>query len=74
MTTLQTFMKHCNDNWHKHITLGEVGHKLKDFLADEEKMIKDAMMHALDEDGHTGEWKSKFINNYYEKITDDINY
>ena len=32
----------------------------------EEKQIKDAMMYALDEDGHTGEWKVKFIDDYYK--------
>jgi hypothetical protein len=34
----------------------------------EEKMIKDAIMYALDEDGHTGEWKIKFANDYYEAL------
>lgn len=32
----------------------------------EEKQIKDAMMYALDEDGHTGDWKVKFIDDYYK--------
>lgn len=32
----------------------------------EEKQIKDAMMYALDEDGHTGDWKFKFIDEYYK--------
>jgi hypothetical protein len=29
--------------------------------------IAEAMMHALDEDGHTGRWKIIFIENYYSK-------
>ena len=33
----------------------------------EKKNIIDAMLHALDEDGHTGEWKIKFVNDYYDK-------
>lgn len=30
----------------------------------EEQRLKDAIMYALDEDGHTGEWKIKFANDY----------
>jgi phage terminase Nu1 subunit (DNA packaging protein) len=33
---------------------------------EKEQIIK-AMLHALDEDGHTGEWKIKFVNNYYNQ-------
>ena len=32
-----------------------------------EKVIQDAILHALDEDGHTGEWKLKFAKEYYNK-------
>lgn len=32
-----------------------------------EKTIQDAIMYALDEDGHTGEWKMKFAKEYYKK-------
>lgn len=32
----------------------------------ERQQISDAMMYALDEDGHTGDWRIKFINDYYE--------
>ena len=34
----------------------------------EEQRIKDAIMYALDEDGHTGEWKIKFANNYINNL------
>lgn len=34
----------------------------------EEQRIKDAIMYALDEDGHTGEWKIKFANNYINSL------
>lgn len=33
----------------------------------ERQRLFDAMMYALDEDGHTGDWKVKFINEYYER-------
>jgi hypothetical protein len=33
----------------------------------EKEHIINAMLHALDEDGHTGDWKIKFVNNYYDK-------
>jgi len=29
--------------------------------------IKQAMLYALNEDGHTGDWKIKFIEDYYIK-------
>lgn len=35
----------------------------------ERDQIAKAMMHALDEDGHTGEWKNRFIKDYIEKIS-----
>ena len=34
----------------------------------EEQRIRDAIMHALDEDGHTGDWKIKFVNNYINNL------
>ena len=34
----------------------------------ERKRLFDAMMYALDEDGHTGDWKFKFITDYIDKI------
>jgi len=33
----------------------------------EKEQIINAMLYALDEDGHTGEWKIKFVNDYYNK-------
>jgi hypothetical protein len=33
----------------------------------EKEQIVNAMMHSLDEDGHTGDWKIKFVNDYYNK-------
>ena len=33
----------------------------------EEKQIKEAIMYALDEDGHTRDWKIKFASDYYKK-------
>lgn len=35
----------------------------------EKRRIIDAIMYALDEDGHTGEWKIKFAKDYYDKIS-----
>lgn len=36
----------------------------------EKQQIKDAINYALDEDGHTGDWRITFINSYLEKISD----
>ncbi len=37
------------------------------FLDIEKDRIINAMLYALDEDGHTGDWKIKFVNDYYDK-------
>ena len=68
MTTLQNIIEEFSLHWNESITLGEVAHRLKDKVADEQDMIKQAIMYALDEDGHTGEWKIKFSNDYIDKI------
>lgn len=34
----------------------------------EKEQIQEAMMYALDEDGHTGDWKLKFVDDYYNKL------
>jgi hypothetical protein len=34
----------------------------------EEQRLREAIMYALDEDGHTGEWKIKFANNYINNL------
>lgn len=34
----------------------------------ERQRLYDAMMHCLDEDGHTGTWKHRFITEYIDKV------
>jgi len=34
----------------------------------EYKRIREAIMYALDEDGHTGDWKIKFANDYINNL------
>ena len=34
----------------------------------EEQRLRDAIMYALDEDGHTGDWKIKFANDYINNL------
>lgn len=49
---------------------------LIDFLCEREPAAKAiekdqiirAIIYALDEDGHTGDWKIKFANDYYNKL------
>jgi hypothetical protein len=38
------------------------------YLPMEKDQIAKAIMYALDEDGHTGDWKVKFINDYIDKL------
>jgi len=61
MTALEKFIEYIGPE-------NLMEHNIQYYLELEEKNIKEAIMFALDEDGHTGEWKLKFANNYYEKI------
>lgn len=46
----------------------EVFENLVSNLVEKEKRnIEEAIMYALDEDGHTGEWKIKFAKDYITK-------
>jgi hypothetical protein len=37
---------------------------------EEEVELTKAIMYALDEDGHTGDWKIKFAKDYYNKLNE----
>lgn len=73
MTTIQKLIKtfdslHKNGNDYENLINTIMREELERSLADEEFMIKTAIMYALDEDGHTGEWKVKFAQKYYEML------
>ena len=34
----------------------------------EEKQLKEGMMYSLYEDGHTGDWKLRFVNDYFNRM------
>jgi hypothetical protein len=38
------------------------------FLMEEEKIVENAILYALDADGHTGEWKLKFAQDYIDRV------
>jgi len=61
MTPLEKFIEYVGEQKLKE-------HNTKFFLELEEKTIKDAIMYSLDEDGHTGDWKLKFADDYYKKL------
>lgn len=63
MTTIEWLIEQC-----PRIETIVAHHILEEAKQMDEKNIKDAIMYALDEDGHTGDWKLKFANNYYEKL------
>jgi hypothetical protein len=42
--------------------------KAVELIEKEKDLIRKSMMYTLDEDGHSGEWKIKFINNYLNKL------
>lgn len=41
---------------------------VSNLLEKEKRNLKDAIMYALDEDGHTGDWKIKFANDYINNL------
>jgi hypothetical protein len=47
--------------------LQEVLQNKEIFLEKEKQSLLNAISYALDEDGHTGDWKIKFANDYYSK-------
>lgn len=40
---------------------------VSNLIEKERRNTEEAIMYALDEDGHTGEWKIKFAKNYYDE-------
>lgn len=38
----------------------------------EREQTSKAMHHALDEDGHNGVWRQQFVNNYINKLYDQV--
>jgi hypothetical protein len=38
------------------------------FLVEEEKTIENAILYALDVDGHTGEWRNNFAKEYVDRV------
>jgi hypothetical protein len=73
MTTVQKLIKvfdslHKNGNDYESLVSRIMKEELEKSLADEEFMLKTAIMYALDEDGHTGEWKVKFAQKYYDML------
>lgn len=73
MTTVQKLIKTFDSlrkdgNDYENLLSSIMIDELQRSLADEELMIKTAIMYALDEDKHTGEWKVKFAQKYYEML------
>ena len=49
--------------------------KLKDvYRINEESQMINAIMYALDEDGHTGSWKIDFARDYYKKLNEGYDF
>lgn len=45
-----------------------INYRAKELMIEEREQLFNAMMYALDEDGHTGEWKIKFVNDYINNL------
>ena len=68
-TAMQQLMKWMND-MSRVIPFNQADcwDKAEELLKVEEQQIRKAIMYALDEDGHTGEWKIKFANDYINNL------
>lgn len=66
-TAMQHLIKWLEAGW-KDEDVESIIKKCNQLLEIEKEQIIDAMLYALDEDGHTGEWKLNFVNNYYNQI------
>jgi hypothetical protein len=63
MTAVQALIEHLENQGI------EIDPKVRhNFLVYETLQIEDAMYHALDEDGHTGDWRVKFVKDYIKKL------
>jgi len=69
MTTLEKFMRFLAEK--NYYISEEMVDRYWDLRQEDldthKKDITDAMLYALDEDGHQGDWRIKFINDYYER-------
>ena len=65
MTAVDWLYRWLNDN--QEATIQEGLGAFEQAKQIEKQQIEKAMLHALDEDGHTGDWKIKFVNDYYNK-------
>lgn len=72
MTSVQSLLNHLemmNDRVET-INVSSLIDTIKEsYLPLEEEQLKKAIIYSLDEDGHTGDWKIKFANNYYNKLS-----
>ena len=58
----------------KLLGFGEAIDKAVSLLEKEKEQIRQAIMYALDEDGHTGDWKIKFANDYIAKLYENTSH
>ena len=65
MTAVQRLAVYVRDRYE---TSQNFENFISNLIQQEKKQIIDAMMYALDEDGHTGDWKIKFVETYYNKM------
>lgn len=52
----------------KLLSFGDAIDKAAQLLEKEKRQILDAMLYALDEDGHNGTWMINFVESYYKKM------
>lgn len=68
MTAVEYIYRWFNDN--PECTYQEADMAFRRAIEMEKFELQKAMMYALDEDGHTGDWKVHFVNSYVNKLYD----
>lgn len=66
MTAIEWLIRNVNENIPPMYIPREVVEQAKKM---EREQLEKAMMYALDEDGHTGDWKQKFIKKYIDDLS-----
>lgn len=56
------------NNPSKLLSFGGAIDKAAQLIEKEKRQILDAMLYALDEDGHNGAWMINFVESYYKKM------
>lgn len=64
MTPVERLAQYVRDRYETNESFENLVANLR---AQEKNNLTQAMLHALDEDGHTGDWKLQWVEKYYQE-------